>query len=415
MVACLFLHIVAGGLAIALGVIYVDLIRVFNAPHAQAALVQSLFIGTMVAGGVIFTSVLQKYGTGIPVLFSTCIASAAIFASSYAPNVPTLIALIGVIAGVSLSINFLAAYVTLGWTFQENTKTALGILTLGWTTGQVSFPYISEYLVNEFNWNGSLVILSALVFNCLPCGVLFHTSRRHFLIKKPLETSLKETLTGCVKDYIFILYLVAFFLYLFMAPVEMWFIVDLAIVKGFDRSIGSFLLSLIGIASSFGRISGILFLRIFKVKALFHFSYSVLMYGTAHYLVGYFTDFSGLTFAVILRGFFTGISGAMSPGTMIEVRGLERYPQTVALCNLIGGISQTLGGLLGGATVDMTGGYDFIFTFAAGAFFVCSVLMLTVWILKKRQIRHNRLIAYRYKTDEETENETSPLIAKQGS
>ena len=414
MAACLFLHIIAGGIATSLGVIYVDLIRVFNAPHSQAALVQSLFEGTLVAGGVVFTSVLQKYGNGIPVMISSMLAGIAFFASSFAPNVPTLIVLIGVIAGISLSINFLSAYIMTGWTFQENTKTVLAILTMGWITGQISFPYISEYLVNEFSWNGSLVILSGLLFNCIPCGLLFYTSKHYFFMETPAKTTFREALTGCVKDYIFVIYLTAFFLYLFMALVEMWFIADLAIVKGFDRSVGTFLLSLIGIAGSAGRISGILFLHMFKIQALVHFSYSIMMYGVAHYLVGYFDQLPGLIFAMGLRGFFTGISGAVIPGTMIEVHGIEKFPQTVALCNLIGGVSQTVGGLLGGATVDLTGGYDFIFTFAAVDFFVCSILILIVWILKKRQTHLAPLVGNHYKTDEETANEKSPIISKQG-
>ena len=120
LVACLLLHFIAGGIAVSLGVIYVDLIRVFEAPHSQAALVQSIFMGTMIAGGVIFTGVLQKYGTGLPGIIASFIAALAFLGSSFAPNVPTLIALIGVIGGLSMGVNYLSAFITVGWTFREN-------------------------------------------------------------------------------------------------------------------------------------------------------------------------------------------------------------------------------------------------------------------------------------------------------
>ena len=180
MLACLYLQFTASGLISALGVIYVDLIRVFEAPHSEAALVQSLFMGMTVGGGIVFSAVIQKYGTGFPVIIASCISALRFISSYFAPNVQTLIATIGIISGGTMSINFLSPYVTIGWSFQENRKTVLAILTFGSTIGQMLFPYISQALVDNFRWNGSLLILSGFILNCIPCGLFLHNCRPFF-------------------------------------------------------------------------------------------------------------------------------------------------------------------------------------------------------------------------------------------
>ena len=404
MAACLFLSFIVGGIAVALGVIYVDLIRVLDAPHSQAALVQSVFMGTMIGGGVIFTNVLQKFGTGLPIIIASLIGGVALLASSFAPNVPTLIALVGVIGGLSMCIVYLSIYVTVGWTFAENRKTALALLTIGWTIGQMVFPYIAELLVEYLNWNGSFVILSGLILNCLPCGLLIHKSKRFFLISESPAKSLKETVYGCIKDYLFVIFVFSYFLFFGLAPIEMWFIADLVVVRGFDRNIGGILLSVLGICGLIGRVIAAILLRTLKkIDALVHAFYSVILWGVGHFLVGYFRDLVGLVLSIILRGIAAGVAIGVMPGSQIELRGVDLYPKTAAICNLTGGIAQILGGLLGGYTVDLTGGYELIFTIGAVVFFVCGVMIIAVWALHRKQ---------KNSANADTENDKAPLLSK---
>ena len=411
--ACMLLHFIAGGIAVALGVIYVDLIREFEAPSSQTTLVQSVFMGAVIASGVLVTGVLQQYGTGVPGIIASFIAALAFFASSFAPNVPTLIALIGVIGGITMGVNFLSAFVTISWVFRENRKTALGLLTMGWAFGQITFPYISQYLLEAYGWNGSFIVMSGIILNCVPCGLLLYKSRKYFLIIKPSGTNLPDTVKDCLQDYLFILFLFASFFFSNMMPVEMWYIADVTVVRGYDRSIGAILLSFLGIFGFIGRIIGALLLKTFKkVEALVHAFYSILLVGVGHFLVGYFQELWGIVLGVVVRGLAAGLSIAVLPGSQIELRGIETYPQTVAICNMIGGVASIVGGLVGGVTVDLTGGYEFIFTLAAVVFWVCGMLMIIVWLLIKRRKRKADNPELEIKTNEQKSSEKEPLIVK---
>ena len=188
----------------------------------------------------------------------------------------------------------------------------------------------------------------------------------------------------------------------------------MTILKGLDRTIGTTLLSLLGVFGFIGRLFGALFLKVFKrIDALVHFSYGFVIWGIGHYLVQYFDDLWGLVLAVIVRGLSAGLTVAVLPGTMLEMRGIEKYAQTVALCNFMGGTAQILGGLLGGVTVDITGGYEFIFILAALVFLVCGILTILIWFLKRRQGQRDPEVTNNHKPRvEEIQAEREPLLTK---
>ena len=278
MVASISLLLIAGGSSVALGVIYVDLIRVLDAPHSQAALVQSIFMGTLTGGGVIFTGVLQKIGTGIPVMIASLIAGIAFLVSSFARTVPTLIVLIGAVGGLSIGINFLSAFVTVGWTFRENKKPALALVTSGWPFGQFLFPYISQFVVSVYRWDGSLVLISGFLLNGIPCGLIKYTSRQYFLVIKPQFTSFKDIISDCFTDYLFVFFLFVVFCFASLDLVQVWFLDDVVVVRGFGRDTGAVLLSFLGIFGVIGRIIGILLLKIFKtIESMVHAVYALML------------------------------------------------------------------------------------------------------------------------------------------
>ena len=51
MFACIFLQFITVGFGYGLSVLYVEVIRVFDSPRSEAALIQSLYFGTMTGGG----------------------------------------------------------------------------------------------------------------------------------------------------------------------------------------------------------------------------------------------------------------------------------------------------------------------------------------------------------------------------
>ena len=113
-----------------------------------------------------------------------------------------------------------------------------------------------------------------------------------------------------------------------------------------------------------------------------------------------------------LRGLANGITLAVLPGSQLELRGIERYPQALAICNLLRGAGVLVGGLLGGVTVDLTGGYESTFTLAGLVFLVSGILMAIVLLFSKRREKRNASSVIEYKPDGETQNDRKPLLSR---
>lgn len=185
---------------------------------------------------------------------------------------------------------------------------------------------------------------------------------------------------------------------------------DVAVVRGFNRDTGAVLLSLLGITSLIGWINAILLLNTFKtIESMFHAVYTVMLWGAANFLVGYFHELWGITLGMILKGLATGITTFVLPGSQLQLQEIERYPQTVAICNLAGSLVR---GLFEGVTVEMTGAYEFIFTLAALMSFVCKILMAIVWLLTKsrKQMEASAVIECN-QVKEENLTDRKPLLS----
>lgn len=313
--------------------------------------------------------------------------------ASLAPNVATVIVLMGVISGLCASVNALSSYSLVSWFFVNNRKSALSAMTVGSSVGQAIIPYIASAFIKEYYWNGCVVLLSAMcVFNCLPCGLLLYMSRDYY--RKPVVSTTKtpeSSLRNIVTDRAFMLYLFTLCLTLLLGSVEIWFVADLAVMKGFGIDAGAVLLSINGILGLVSKIWTTIMFKIFpNTRAGTHMSYAYIFWGISHIAVVISPVYWVMVLSMVLRGCFSGILFACVPSLRLELRGADLFQQTMAISNLVSGISNVLGGTFGGFITDVTGSYNLIFYIAAISCVVCFLSMLIINALLKwrRKTKH---------------------------
>ncbi|XP_053392390.1 monocarboxylate transporter 3-like [Mercenaria mercenaria] len=393
MAACLYINLSCFGMVPALGVVYVELISALQCLRSEAALVQGLCMGLSLGGGILFTTIVTKYDTGACVMAASVVAGVAMACGSLARDIGTVIALVGVVMGTFTSVNVLSTSIVINWTFTDNRKFALGILTIGATIGQTAMPYIADALIEAYSWNGCLFILSAITYlNCIPCGLIIHYSKRYF--QKGSETGgAKGDTTSVVSfltDSAFMVYIVASFIFITFGPVEQWFVVDVAVLKGFGVQSGATLLSLNGIFGFAGRIISTVILKFYpKTRPELHICYGFLLWAVAHFGVIASPVYWGMFLAMILRGLTTSIVIVFLPSLQLELRGPESFPRTVAISYMIMGVGDVIGGYLGGYSVDVTGSYNLIFYIATVGSVYCGISMLIIFVIFKRRNRRS--------------------------
>ncbi|PSN54235.1 hypothetical protein C0J52_09250, partial [Blattella germanica] len=121
----------------------------------------------------ISSSFVNKYGCRSVTIAGSILASACMIASVFAPNVLTLCVTIGLGTGFGFGLIYLPAIVSVTCYFEKYRSLATGIAVCGSGLGTFAFAPLTEYLITEYGWRGAMLIIAALVLNCMILGALF--------------------------------------------------------------------------------------------------------------------------------------------------------------------------------------------------------------------------------------------------
>ena len=385
LIGCFINHVLLLGLNHSLGVIYVDLIRDFDALRSEAALVQSVNLGTMLGSGILFTNAVERFGPGLCSLVGMSAAAVSLFISVFSTSIFMVIAFVGFTAGIGLGVTFLANFMAINETFKTRKRTAMAILTIATPVAQFSFPYITEFLLEKYYWNGTFLILSGFLLNNIPFSLLnyFNYSSNASAERKVIYYHSKS-FSSIFKQPAVVFVLVLMTLVDMGIIPQLLFTVDLAELRGYDRREGAVLYSYIGLTSFVGRLIATLLLNfLVNVSATFHYTHGLAVYGVAYLIVIFFKDYGRMTVGIVLQGYSSGLLVANFPGLMIEQCGADIFPKVLALSNVIDGVISIAGGFLGGFLADKTGGYDILYYLAAGCTEFGAVMTVTRLIIDK--------------------------------
>lgn len=153
------------------GVLYVEWLDEFDESHGATAWVGSIATGTTLLMGPVASSLLKRYTCRQVIVVSAIVMSAGFIISSFATGIIFLCLSFGVVAGTSSGIANFAAVVILNQYFDERLPLAMGIGSAGVGVGAFSFSLIMKYIVQQYSWRGSLLILGAIQLHVVICGL----------------------------------------------------------------------------------------------------------------------------------------------------------------------------------------------------------------------------------------------------
>ncbi|XP_023213095.1 uncharacterized protein LOC111615885, partial [Centruroides sculpturatus] len=79
----------------------------------------------------------------------------------------------GLLGGIGFGFIFLPAIVTVGFYFDQKRALATGIAVCGSGVGAFTLAPVVQIMVNEYGWQGCLLVLSAVILNCMVFGSFF--------------------------------------------------------------------------------------------------------------------------------------------------------------------------------------------------------------------------------------------------
>ncbi|KAI3380625.1 hypothetical protein SNEBB_001641 [Seison nebaliae] len=183
-IASFLIHVIADGVVYSFGVLVPPLIKYFDSSRAIMSWIGALIPAVTFISGPIASMITNKFGCRITTMSGAVIAAIGFCASSFVTEVNWLFLTMGVIGGFGMGLVYLPAIVSVGFYFENRRAFATGLAVCGSGIGTFLFAPFTEYLLREYLWRGTVLLISGIIFEC----VLFGT------IMKPLPSEPAEVI-----------------------------------------------------------------------------------------------------------------------------------------------------------------------------------------------------------------------------
>ncbi|XP_051161542.1 uncharacterized protein LOC127281720 [Leptopilina boulardi] len=170
--ASFMVNLIADGITFSFGVIFVEFVKYFGEGKSKTAWIGSLFMAMPLLSGPIASFLTDRYGCRKVSIVGSILATTGFVISSFANSMWIIILTFGIISGFGLSLCFVAAVVIVAYYFDKKRSFATGLSVCGSGIGTFIFAPVTQYLLAEYGWRGTTLILAGLFLNLAVCGCL---------------------------------------------------------------------------------------------------------------------------------------------------------------------------------------------------------------------------------------------------
>jgi len=204
--ASFMIHIIADGITYSFGVFLVELIKIFDAERSTASLIPSILVGVTLGSGPIASYFTNRYGCRVVTIAGAILASAGLALSTAANSIEILFFTVGILTGLGFGLIYLPAIVSVSIYFEKKRAFATGVAVCGSGLGTFIMAPVTKGLINQFGWQGAMLITSGLILSCILFGCLMRPLNGQSKNKKQEEAgtvdekeALAITNSGCLK------------------------------------------------------------------------------------------------------------------------------------------------------------------------------------------------------------------------
>lgn len=127
----------------------------------------------LLISGPISSSFVNRWGCRGVTIAGAILAGICMMISCWAQNITTLYFTVGIGVGFGFGLIYLPAIVSVTTYFEKKRSLATGIAVCGSGFGTFIFAPIINKLLFEYGWRGAMLIISAVVFECIIFGAMF--------------------------------------------------------------------------------------------------------------------------------------------------------------------------------------------------------------------------------------------------
>ncbi|KAJ8923171.1 hypothetical protein NQ315_001725 [Exocentrus adspersus] len=170
--ASLVASMIADGISFSFGLLYEEFKEEFNASSSQTSWIGSLFMSVPLITGPIMSAFVDKYGCQSMTILGGIISAVGFIISWKVKHIGVMCLTFGVIAGLGLGLCYVTVVVSIAFWFDKKRTLAVGLSAAGTGIGTFVFSPFTTYLLYEFHWRGTTLILAGVLLNMCVCGAL---------------------------------------------------------------------------------------------------------------------------------------------------------------------------------------------------------------------------------------------------
>ncbi|XP_056468444.1 monocarboxylate transporter 13-like isoform X1 [Gadus chalcogrammus] len=166
------------GLIRSLGAFFVEFVQYFQESAQAISWITSIGVATQQLCSPLGTALCNAYDAQRVVMAGGVLASLGLILASQARSLPHLYLTMGLTSGLGWSLVFTPMVATVMAHFTRRRTLALGVGFTGVGVSSFVFAPLFQYMLDNFGWRGSLLILGGLSLNIVPCGALIRPTRK---------------------------------------------------------------------------------------------------------------------------------------------------------------------------------------------------------------------------------------------
>lgn len=190
--AAFMVNLFSDGVTFSFGVLYVEFLDYFGEGKAKTAWIASLFMSMPLLSGPIASFLTDRYGCRKVTVVGSIMASTGFILSAFTDSIEMLYFTFGILSGFGLSLCYVAAVVIVAYYFEKRRSFATGLSLCGSGIGTFIFAPLTQLLIEEYGWRGSILILGGIFLNMGVCGLLMRDLEWTSLRRKKINDQRKE-------------------------------------------------------------------------------------------------------------------------------------------------------------------------------------------------------------------------------
>ncbi|XP_045577230.1 monocarboxylate transporter 6 [Salmo salar] len=390
-----------------MGIFYTELQAEFSSSNTETSWVPAIMTAVLHAGGPLCSVLVERFGCRVTVMVGGVLSGLGMVVSALARTITELY-ITSIIAGLGFCLSFQPSVTMMGHYFLRRRAFANALSSTGTALGLSTLPLLANFLLGQFGWRGSFLVLGGLLLNCCVCGAVMrplgakHSGAQRTLTNKAAQGLSKQPIKGPLKQekeglkarlrtalsdlVVFLRRHMAFDLLVSNARyrsyalgvtwmmlgfvVPLVYLVPYATANGMEQDRAALLMAILGLVNIAVRPVAAVFFGLPRFRGsgcfVYVFAVALLVNGLSNSICGAAATFPVLLIYVVIFGLSMSVIGSLLFTVLMETVEMSRFPSALGLISMLESGTLLIGPPLAGMLVDSTGHYSYVFYACSG-------------------------------------------------